>query len=132
MRDGVVRVLRGVVLAALLVGVLTMHTLGHPSDGHDGGHDGGHGGAHAVVQLHDGGHGETADPAAGQGMDPMAVCRAVLASWGLALLAAGGYLLRRTGDAAAAVRALWRAAVRGLPPPRGGRAVLADVSVLRQ
>ncbi|MEV7026263.1 DUF6153 family protein [Kitasatospora sp. NPDC093558] len=116
-------------LAALLFGVLTMHTLGHPV----GEHGQGHGGGHAVVQMHDGGHsGVTADPVAGHGMDPMAVCLAVLASWGLVLLVAGGYLLRRAGDSAAAVRALLLAAVRALPPPRGGRVVLDEVSVLRQ
>ncbi|MEU8515675.1 DUF6153 family protein [Kitasatospora sp. NPDC048722] len=124
---GVVRVLRGVLLAALLLGVLTMHTLGHPV----GGHGGGHGGEHVAVRVHQV-HDVTADAGMPGGMDPMTVCLAVPASWGLVLLAVGGYVLRRDGDAAAAVPALSPAAVRGLPPPRGGRSVLADVSVLRQ
>ncbi|MFD8080407.1 DUF6153 family protein [Kitasatospora sp. NPDC059722] len=126
-RDGMVRVLRGVLLAALLFGVLTMHTLGHPT----GGHGGRHGGEHVAVQVHRS-HDVTADPGMPGGMDPMAVCLAVPAGWGLVLLAVGGYVLRRAGDSAAAVRALLLAAVRALPPPRGGRSVLAEVSVLRQ
>ncbi|MEV5976052.1 hypothetical protein [Streptomyces sp. NPDC052114] len=53
-------------LAALLFGIVTMHTLGHPS----GGHDGGHGGGAAVAPPPTGhgmpaGHGGGAGPRAG-------------------------------------------------------------------
>ncbi|WP_051837468.1 hypothetical protein [Streptomyces sp. NRRL WC-3742] len=66
------------------------------------------------------------------GMDPMVVCLAVLAGWSLVLLAVGPLLLRRSGDAAAAVRAQVLRAVRALPPPGGGRVLLNRLSVLRQ
>ncbi|GHF53997.1 hypothetical protein GCM10018790_34840 [Kitasatospora xanthocidica] len=71
------------------------------------------------------------DPASADGMDPMAVCLAVLVGWALALLVAG-HLLRRSGDAAAEVRARLLRAVRALPPPGGGRTLLTRLSVLRQ
>ncbi|MFD5466594.1 DUF6153 family protein [Kitasatospora sp. NPDC127059] len=121
--------LRLLLLAALLLGIVTMHTLGHPAGGH-GGH-GGHGpGVTAVQQLPEH-HGPTADPADADGMDPMTVCLAVLAGWTLVLLIAGP-LLRRSGDAAAEVRARLLRAVRALPPPGGGRILLNRLSVLRQ
>ncbi|MFJ4188581.1 hypothetical protein [Kitasatospora sp. NPDC089509] len=169
-RPGVLRLL---LLAALLLGVVTMHTLGHPSGSHGG--TGGHGdrpghGArmtaaqqlpehHAAVPAADAPVTDaavtdapvtdaavtdapmtdaamtdaavTADPAAGGGMDPMAVCLAVLAGWTLLLLVVGP-LLRRSGDAAAGVRARLLRAVRALPPPGGGRILLSRLSVLRQ
>ncbi|MGW2253409.1 DUF6153 family protein [Kitasatospora sp. NPDC001660] len=124
-RGGVPWVLRGLLLAAVLLGVLTMHTLGHPAGGH-----GGHGGEHVAVQVHQA-HGVAADSPMPGGTDPMAICVAVLANWALALLA-GGYVPRRAGDPAAAVRALLLRAVRALPPPRSGRMLLAELSVLRQ
>ncbi|MGW7584598.1 hypothetical protein ACWGKU_26790 [Kitasatospora sp. NPDC054768] len=182
--------LRLLLLAALLLGVVTMHTLGHPggghggSDGHSGqgehsgrsgaiGHGGqsGHGGREragtqappphpsgavrhgpaaepapvhlAPVHLAAGhlaaGHRAasavatvgTLDPAVPGGMDPMAVCLAVLAGWTLVLLLTGP-LLRRSGDAAAEVRARLLRALRALPPPGGGRILLTRLSVLRQ
>ncbi|MFF2548865.1 hypothetical protein ACFVUY_40775 [Kitasatospora sp. NPDC058063] len=173
--------LRLLLLAALLLGVVTMHTLGHPVGGHGGsaGHSGqsrasGHGGQSGhegagtlAPPPHPSGavrHGPAAgpalgrpapvhlaadhltpvhraasavgtvgalDPAAPGGMDPMAVCLAVLAGWTLVLLLAGP-LLRRSGDAAAEVRARLLRAVRALPPPGGGRILLARLSVLRQ
>ncbi|MGW2869415.1 hypothetical protein [Kitasatospora sp. NPDC001225] len=159
---------RLLLLAALLFGIVTMHTLGHPGGGHGGsggyGGYGGHGGsgghegagthASAVHQAHPAAavhHGPAAapmgaasavdpalsaassvDPTIAGGMDPMAVCLAVLAGWTLVLLLAGP-LLRRSGDAAAAeVRARLLRAVRALPPPGGGRILLARLSVLRQ
>ncbi|MFE7591039.1 hypothetical protein ACFU6K_16705 [Kitasatospora sp. NPDC057512] len=151
---------RLLLLAALLFGIVTMHTLGHPGGGH-GGHGGSTGhegaGAHASAAhpahpaaVH---HGPAAmpaeaasavdpavsaipavsavDPAAPGGMDPMTVCLAVLAGWTLVLLLAGP-LLRRSGDAAAEVRARLLRAVRALPPPGGGRILLTRLSVLRQ
>ncbi|MFJ9445949.1 hypothetical protein ACIRRH_29440 [Kitasatospora sp. NPDC101235] len=153
---------RLLLFAALLLGIVTMHTLGHPGGGHgSGGHGGsdGHGGAgthasathsveHSAMRPADAGqHGPAvepvhadrpavaadavaADPTAPGGMDPMAVCLAVLAGWTLLLLA--GPLLRRSGDAAAEVRARLLRAVRALPPPGGGRTLLTRLSVLRQ
>ncbi|MGW2378185.1 hypothetical protein [Kitasatospora sp. NPDC001683] len=117
-------VLRLLLLAALLLGIVTMHTLGHPSGGH-GGH-GGHGLQVTAAQQMPGHHSPTAD-----GMDPMTVCLAVLAGWTLLLLVVGP-LLRRSGDAAAEVRARLLRAVRALPPPGGGRILLNRLSVLRQ
>ncbi|MFJ7248158.1 DUF6153 family protein [Kitasatospora sp. NPDC098652] len=121
-------VLRLVLLGALLLGIVTMHTLGHPSGGH-----GGHGrhGVQVMAAHQPVGERVTADPAAADGMDPMAVCLAVLAGWTLVLLVAGP-LLRRSGDAAAEVRARLLRAVRALPPPWGGRILLSRLSVLRQ
>ncbi|MER7845880.1 hypothetical protein ABTZ03_18240 [Kitasatospora sp. NPDC096077] len=149
-RPGVLRLL---LLAALLLGVVTMHTLGHPSGSHGGtgGHGDrpGHGARMTVAQQLSGHHAAvpaadapmtaaavttapvTADPAARGGMDPMAVCLAVLAGWTLLLLVVGP-LLRRSGDAAAEVRARLLRAVRALPPPGGGRILLSRLSVLRQ
>ncbi|MFI6156878.1 hypothetical protein ACIBCA_29820 [Kitasatospora sp. NPDC051170] len=150
---------RLLLLAALVLGIATMHTLGHPSAAH-----GGHGepmapvaqlaGAHDRSQvpdsgsarlpagLHDGQPVSAVEPAAvaadvrpavpAHGMDPMAVCLAVLVGWTLVLLAAASLLLRRSGDAAAAVRARVLRAVRALPPPGGGRTLLNRLSVLRQ
>ncbi|MGW3043847.1 DUF6153 family protein [Kitasatospora sp. NPDC001159] len=138
-------VLRLLLLAALLLGIVTMHTLGHPAGDH-GGH-GGHEGrsvyavaAQRMPEHHTGAGAvqraqtqpqATADPAAADGMDPMTVCLAVLAGWTLVLLVAGP-LLRRSGDAAAEVRAHLLRAVRALPPPEGGRILLNRLSVLRQ
>ncbi|MBV2156749.1 DUF6153 family protein [Kitasatospora sp. SUK 42] len=136
---------RLLLLAALLLGIVTMHTLGHPTGGH-GGHSGhgayeGHGPqvtaqAQRTVEHHEAAvapsHGSAAaDPSSADGMDPMTVCLAVLAGWTLVLLVAGP-LLRRSGDAAAEVRARLLRAVRALPPPGGGRMLLTRLSVLRQ
>ncbi|MFF7989187.1 hypothetical protein ACFZDG_05235 [Kitasatospora xanthocidica] len=141
--------LRPLLLAALLLGVLTMHTLGHPAGAHGG--DGGRGG-HPTAQrvtgsehrlMGDEGHAPgsglasvvsgsaSVDAASVGGMDPMTVCLAVLAGWTLVLLVAGP-LRRRSGDAAAELRARLLRAVRALPPPGGGRTLLTRLSVLRQ
>ncbi|MEU8927255.1 hypothetical protein AB0D10_41120 [Kitasatospora sp. NPDC048545] len=168
---------RLLLLAALLLGIVTMHTLGHPTGAH-GGHDrhpaarpaaGGEqrlmdddrqsaarhpairqsAARHPAVRQSSAGpavgtghpltdddrhpavrHAPGVDPAA-DGMDPMSVCLAVLAGWTVVLLVVGP-LLRRSGDAAAEVRARLLRAVRALPPPGGGRILLARLSVLRQ
>ncbi|MFJ2807489.1 DUF6153 family protein [Kitasatospora sp. NPDC087271] len=127
------RALRLLLLAALLLGIVTMHTLGHPAAG---GHGVEHGtdrgpARHTVSAGHPADAGETVHTAAADGMDPMTVCLAVLAGWTLLLLAVGP-LLRHSGDAAAEVRARLLRAVRALPPPGGGRILLARLSVLRQ
>ncbi|MBD0693839.1 DUF6153 family protein [Streptomyces sp. CBMA123] len=135
-------VLRLLLLAALLLGIVTMHTLGHPGGGHGGsaghGSHGSHGsyGSRMVAADHHAAavptaHAPLAVEPAGGGMDPMTVCLAVLAGWTLVLLIAGP-LLRRRGDAAAEVRARLLRAVRALPPPGGGRILLSRLSVLRQ
>ena len=125
---------RLVILAAMLFGIVAMHTLGHPGRGH-GGHGpqltagqpmAGHHHAVAAGSAH-----ATADPVAAEGMDPMAVCLAVLVGWTLVLLLVGP-LLRRSGDAAAELRARMLRAVRAQPPPGGGRILLGRLSVLRQ
>ncbi|MBD0673550.1 hypothetical protein [Streptomyces sp. CBMA156] len=144
-------VLRLLLLAALLLGIVTMHTLGHPGGGH-GGHEGSGTGVSAMPPAGAAHHGPDAGapsvhpaahpaafavdptgvgPAAPGGLDPMAVCLAVLAGWTLVLLVVGP-LLRRSGDAAAEVRARLLTAVRALPPPGGGRILLTRLSVLRQ
>ncbi|MFJ6623370.1 hypothetical protein ACIQOW_38120 [Kitasatospora sp. NPDC091335] len=143
-------VLRLLLLAALLLGIVTMHTLGHPGGGH-GGHEGPgtgvsamppagaahHGPAAGPPSVHAAAHpaafavGPAVDPGAPGGLDPMAVCLAVLAGWTLVLLVVGP-LPRRSGDAAAEVRARLLTAVRALPPPGGGRILLTRLSVLRQ
>ncbi|MFJ4591783.1 MULTISPECIES: DUF6153 family protein [unclassified Kitasatospora] len=132
-RPTVPRALRLLLLAALLLGIVTMHTLGHPAaGGHGVEHGTDHGPTrHAVSAGHPAGAGETVHTAAADGMDPMTACLAVLAGWTLLLLAAGP-LLRHGGDAAAEVRARLLRAVRALPPPGGGRILLARLSVLRQ
>ncbi|MFJ3217494.1 hypothetical protein ACIPLC_16445 [Kitasatospora sp. NPDC086801] len=128
-RPAAPRALRLLLLAALLLGIVTMHTLGHPSAG---GHGTDHGPTrHAVSAGHPAGAEEMVHTAAADGMDPMTVCVAVLAGWTLLLLIAGP-LLRYGGDAAAEVRDRLLLAVRALPPPGGGRGLLARLSVLRQ
>lgn len=122
---------RLLLFAALLFGIFTMHTVGHPASGHAPEHSGPV--ASAMPMPPDPGH-EVAPPhhpaAPLHGMDPMAVCLAVLGVWGLALLTV--LLLvpatRRTvgplpgADAAPAVR---------VPPPRPRKAALIGLSVLR-
>ncbi|MER5933210.1 hypothetical protein [Streptomyces sp. NPDC002054] len=143
---------RMLLLAAVLLGIVTMHTLGHPDESHASsmGKDGS--GAHFVAppshDRHQPDHPMTepeplplvepgAGPAAGlraeapvpgTGMDPMAVCLAVLA--GLTL-----FLLGRTfGVRNPAARAAGCGpAVRtgGGPDPPAGRELLARLAVLR-
>ncbi|MET7362965.1 hypothetical protein ABZS76_31675 [Streptomyces sp. NPDC005562] len=144
-------------LAALLFGIVTMHTLGHPSGGHEGaapaagassmamgrqlgaGHDpGGLGlGGHALGERGLGERGGrvavtvAADPAphGGMSMDPLSVCLAVLGAVTLLLLVRAGLL--RPGGAFApspAPRRI-RHALRPDPPPP--RILLAHLSVLR-
>ncbi|MFJ9694824.1 hypothetical protein [Kitasatospora sp. NPDC101183] len=130
---------RLLLLAALVLGVVTMHTLGHPWEAHGthGMHDrptalAAHAAQPAEVEplaVPDRPTAHAAPPA--DGMDPMTVCLAVLAGWTLVLLAAAP-LLHRSGDPAAALRARLLRAVRALPPPVGGRTLLNRLSVLRQ
>ncbi|MGI5399442.1 hypothetical protein ACQEVG_08350 [Streptomyces sp. CA-135486] len=121
---------------ALIFGIATMHTAGHPAPGHGGG-TAEHTMSSSTAHIAPPGHRQTADPAGlthtgpelpGMGMDPMTVCLAVLDTFTLVLLA--GSLLRPGPAAALAachariLRALWPD-----PPPR--RELLARLSVLR-
>ncbi|MGC5001435.1 hypothetical protein [Streptomyces sp. DT203] len=104
--------------AALLFGIFTMHTVGHPT---------GHHGRNSVVSMDSGPHGahgagSVAEPSpghasvlpapTGDGMDLMGVCLAVLGAWGVTLLAVwlmalrpADHLLRAAG--APLLRFLW-------------------------
>lgn len=148
---------RLLLFAALLLGIVTMHTLGHPSE-----HGSGQPGptaprpathampahpmpahampAHAAPVRADGtAPAAMAAPAAGaprtdspphSGMDPMSVCLAVLAAgWAVALLLGLAAFLRRSGAAAPAIRARLLRTLWPIPPPR--HKALARLSVLR-
>ncbi|NEC13327.1 hypothetical protein G3I34_13740 [Streptomyces sp. SID8014] len=138
---------RLLLLAALLLGVLTMHTLGHPA----GNHGSAHGAAHepgtvaaAPAAPAGPGAGEHHSPAAEAatgttdssdplpGTDPLSVCLAVLAALTLGLLLrAGGLLWRGTapGSAARVLLTGRRGAQWPIAPPT--RLALARLSVLR-
>ncbi|MEU5978747.1 DUF6153 family protein [Streptomyces sp. NPDC047315] len=126
---------------ALLFGITTMHTVGHPASGHSG--PGPSATAHAAPAGHGTGpaaHGtdraappvvQDAAPEPGV-MDPTLVCLAVLGAFGLALLvAAAAWLRRRAGHVAARLRSVSAALpeTRAGPPPE--RIRLAQLSVLR-
>ncbi|MBT2393632.1 hypothetical protein J7E87_30555 [Streptomyces sp. ISL-1] len=121
---------------ALLFGIAMMHTVGHPVPGNDGGaaeHTVASSTAHIASVVHQ----QIAGPAVlprtgpelpGMGMDPMAVCLAVLDTFSVFLLAGG---LLRPGPAtppavchARIFRALW-------PNPPSRKTLLARLSVLR-
>lgn len=124
-------------LVALLFGIATMHTVGHPAE---------HPPPGTAATVAHGGHPEAesaptassalprpaapdADAPPMSGMDPMAVCLAVLSTWAVALIALRLLGPRRAGPThdGAAVRlplAPWPN-----PPPR--RTLLASLSVLR-
>jgi hypothetical protein len=141
---------RLLLLTALLFGIVTMHTLGHPSEEHGGSAHPATGSvtsAHQTQQAHrahtmDGITARAPGPDAAaptlattsgppvHGMDPMAVCLAVLTAWGIALLIARALLARRPQGWAEPVRdsgllrSLW-------PHPPPLRVALARLSVLR-
>ncbi|MEI5033091.1 hypothetical protein RB201_10110 [Streptomyces sp. S1A(2023)] len=139
--------------AALLFGIVTMHTVGHPAE---------HGGsatppaamAEHLAQAPGQDRAAGLDPAPGvaeaqqpqqsrqsphdspgsgapmSGMDPLSVCLAVLGAWGLALL--GSWLLGLRADGrplGTPVGAGLLRALRPIPPPP--ISVLDSVSVLR-
>lgn len=134
---------RLLLFGALLLGVVTMHTLGHPAE-HGGRAAASHtmaadGHRAATSQTHtmaaEGHH--AAPPQAASvhgehhGMDPMSVCLAVLGAALLALaLLLGAAALRRTAAVPAAVRARLLLTLRPIPPPPRHKA-LARLSVLR-
>ncbi|MHA7957631.1 hypothetical protein ACX9I7_07720 [Streptomyces sp. L500] len=149
---------RLLLFAALLLGIVTMHTLGHPrdhgavavtagtaGDAMPGAHataSGGHamasvghatpGAGHASVPAastpHGGGH---------RGMDPLSVCLAVLGTGSatafllaLALAAFLRFFRDRPGTGPVAARAWFSRALWPVPPPPRQKA-LARLSVLR-
>ncbi|MFI0978552.1 hypothetical protein ACH4SP_16335 [Streptomyces sp. NPDC021093] len=161
---------RLLLFAALLFGIVTMHTLGHPSGEH-GGYEPGSAGMGTGTSLSTGATlaapntatpdttaphttaphtthtapGASPHTAAGtaasdapslsspqsplHGMDPMSVCLAVLAAWGVVLLGARLLTSRPFAWAAPPGGAALLRALRPRPPPR--KAVLARLSVLR-
>ncbi|WP_432021647.1 hypothetical protein [Streptomyces parvus] len=120
--------------AALLFGIVTMHTVGHPAE---------HGGSAAMSAAsasssaspdamgeHPAPHDSPGADAPMSGMDPLSVCLAVLGVWGLALV--GSWLLGLRADGrplGTPVGAGLPHALRPNPPPP--ISVLASVSVLR-
>ncbi|WP_436736639.1 hypothetical protein [Streptomyces sp. BBFR102] len=143
---------RLLLLAALLLGVLTMHTLGHPAGDHGGAHSGARGpgtvtaaGARppAAHEPPPGAAEEARSPAVAgapaspadsplPGTDPLSVCLAVLAALTLGLLLRAGGLRWRGAAAGAAPRvplAGRRGAQWPIAPPT--RLTLARLSVLR-
>ncbi|MFD7427494.1 hypothetical protein ACFV6Z_10605 [Streptomyces sp. NPDC059818] len=156
--------------AALLFGIFTMHTVGHPAEPSGRGATG-TAASHSMAAAATGvdamamdatdttaasrsGRSERSEakkttdatetrksthldhprhdrPAPMRGMDPMAVCLAVLSVWGLALLTAL-MVARRPVDrvpGTSPAREPWRP--RPPPPPRPRMAVLTGLSVLR-
>lgn len=127
--------------AALLFGIVTMHTVGHPAE---------HGGsspsspassehvaqapglipAPGVADAQPPPHDSPGSGAPMSGMDPLSVCLAVLGVWGAALV--GSWLLGPRADGrplGTPVGAGLLRVLRPIPPPR--ISVLANVSVLR-
>ncbi|MDX3337858.1 hypothetical protein PV409_07800 [Streptomyces sp. ME02-6979.5a] len=131
---------RLMLLAALLFGIVTMHTVGHPAE---------HSDVSAAVTTttattaehmvpaapvagpsHPAAHGSPGPDAPMSGMDPLSICLAVLGVWGLALV--GARLLGARTDR----RPLGTPVGAGLPlaplpNPPPPISVLASVSVLR-
>ncbi|MFE7676869.1 hypothetical protein ACFU5N_32235 [Streptomyces albidoflavus] len=139
---------RLLLLAALLLGVLTMHTLGHPAGEHGSAHSAAHGPGTVAAAQADPAAGSTGaehhSPAVGAstgtpdssdplpGTDPLSVCLAVLAALTLGLLLRAGGLLWRGAALGSAARVLLtgrRGAQWPIAPPT--RLTLARLSVLR-
>ncbi|MFF3527399.1 hypothetical protein ACFYX5_12065 [Streptomyces rubiginosohelvolus] len=120
--------------AALLFGIVTMHTVGHPAE---------HSGSAAMsatpassaaspgaMAEHPSPHGSPGADAPMSGMDPLSVCLAVLGVWGLALV--GSWLLGLRADGRPLGTPVGAGLLRVLRPnPPPPISVLASVSVLR-
>ncbi len=120
--------------AALLFGIVTMHTVGHPAE---------HGesaamsaasassaASPAAMGEHSSPHGSPGADAPMSGMDPLSVCLAVLGVWGLALV--GSWLLGLRADGRPLGTPVGAGLLRVLRPnPPPPISVLASVSVLR-
>ncbi|MFI6488330.1 hypothetical protein [Streptomyces sp. NPDC050564] len=137
--------------AALLLGIVTMHTLGHPS-GHGSARSsgyssyssdegsGGHGHSSSAMshplssppgraQEHAAGASMTADMPPMNGMDPLSVCLAVLGGATLLLLLAAALGTPWASGATQPARAGLLRALWPHPPPQ--RTLLSRLSVLR-
>lgn len=136
--------------AALLFGIVTMHTVGHPAE-----HGGSSSSTPAMTEHLTQAQAPGRDQAPGlvpvpgvadaqqspphdspgsgapmSGMDPLSVCLAVLGVWGLALVGSWLFGLRADGrPLGTPVGAGLLRVLRPIPPPR--ISVLASVSVLR-
>ncbi|MFF3993055.1 hypothetical protein ACFYX8_07005 [Streptomyces cyaneofuscatus] len=118
-------------LAALLFGIVTMHTVGHPAAEHAPSASVPMSVSDAVATpVSDAAH-SSPEHSPMSGMDPLSVCLAVLGAWGLALIGAWLLLgLRADGRALGTpVGAGLLRVLRPNPPPP--ISVLASVSVLR-
>ncbi|MFW3462370.1 hypothetical protein ACN24K_18085 [Streptomyces microflavus] len=121
-------------LAALLFGIVTMHTVGHPAEHAPSSSapvatSGAMPVAEAASDRAHPSHGSP-DHSPLSGMDPLSVCLAVLGAWGLALLGAWLSGLRAAGrPLGTTVGARLLRVLRPNPPPP--ISVLASVSVLR-
>ncbi|MEU8560796.1 hypothetical protein [Streptomyces cyaneofuscatus] len=120
-------------LAALLFGIVTMHTVGHPAAEHAPSAAVSVSVSDAVampVAPSDAAH-SSPEHSPMSGMDPLSVCLAVLGAWGLALIGAWLLLgLRADGrPLGTPVGAGLLRVLRPNPPPP--ISVLASVSVLR-
>ncbi|MET7903586.1 hypothetical protein ABZS86_19860 [Streptomyces sp. NPDC005355] len=121
--------------AALLFGIVTMHTLGHPSEGGGAPHDGGP--RHTAMDMaaveaapaHAAGDPHPAPAGHGDGMAPLSVCLAVLGAAPLALLIGAATFARRAGGPTAGLRPRLPSALRPLPPP--GLSPFSRLLVLR-
>ncbi|MEU8840706.1 hypothetical protein AB0D97_16480 [Streptomyces roseus] len=134
---------RLLLFAALLLGIVTMHTLGHPSRSHTmedatavasvasarhaAGHTAEHPPGHAVHTSGDR-NPAAGTPPAGTGMDPMSVCLAVLGGLTLLILGAGPAGSRDAVPLGGAARAPGRS---GGPDPPSPRELLTRLAVLR-
>lgn len=133
---------RLLLLGALLCGIVMMHTLGHPPMASAMENPAQHGSAQAPASAeapaaHGSARLETrtasraphADgPMPTDGMNPLAVCLAVLGA-GIISLTAAGLLRWQCGDLLTSARTGLRYALRPNPPPRG--LSLVQLSVLR-
>ncbi|MFE7532933.1 hypothetical protein ACFU67_01500 [Streptomyces rhizosphaericola] len=154
-RSGSVMCGRLLLLAALLFGIFTMHTVGHPAEHPDPGlaaqagpvaAQAGPGSAHtgpaavSAVEVEvevdgvSGGAAHHSGPASPDspmsGMDPLSVCLAVLGAWGLALVGLWLFGVRVGGRGLGTpVGSGLLRVLRANPPPP--ISVLATVSVLR-
>ncbi|WP_175408662.1 DUF6153 family protein [Streptomyces sp. TRM64462] len=126
-------------LAALLLGIVTMHTWGHPSE-HAGTHSVAAPAAGAGHSGHPAAHGtrvhDAPEDAPPGGMDAAAICFALLGSAGvglgaLALLRLPCRARRGRGTASGTGRGAARVVRPQWPPPPRLRVALAELSVLR-
>ncbi|MEV5598479.1 DUF6153 family protein [Streptomyces sp. NPDC052496] len=135
---------RLLLFAALIVGIVGMHTLGHPVGGHG---SGAMPAAHQGKAVHQARHAQPSSPHAQpfpshtqpsasiaddhHAMHPGAVCLAVLSLCVLVLVRTGRLLGRQAADLLAAVRARLLRGLRPQPPPVPRHKHLARLSVLR-